>query len=59
MAVSSSTSHDCGQCHKNNNVAFADVAIETVASFNKMKTLTSDISIVVQVMKKSDILEVL
>lgn len=55
MAVSSS-SHGCDYCHKFLN--FTDVAVETIANFNKMKSLTSDISIVVQVMKKSDILEV-
>ena len=36
----------------------ADVPVETIASFNRMKSLTSDISIVVQVMKTSTLLEV-
>ncbi|CAI8029264.1 La-related protein 7, partial [Geodia barretti] len=34
------------------------VPVETIASFNRMKSLTSDISIVVQVMKTSTLLEV-
>lgn len=39
-------------------VCCTDISVETIAEFNKMKCLTSDISLVVQVMKKSELVEV-
>ena len=38
--------------------ACADVPVEVIASFNKMKSLTTDVNMVVQVMKSSSLLEV-
>ena len=35
-----------------------DISVETIASFNKMKSLTTDIKMIVQVMKSSNLLEV-
>ena len=37
---------------------YIDVSVETIAGFNKMKSLTSDISMVVQVIKRSELIEV-
>ena len=42
-------------CHA---IWFTDVSVETIASFNKMKSITSDIKMVVQAMKNSSLLEV-
>ena len=36
----------------------ADISVEIIASFNKMKSLTSNLSMVVQVMKRSELVEV-
>ena len=38
--------------------SFADVAISTIASFNRMKQITDDVNLVVKAMKMSPLLEV-
>ena len=35
-----------------------DISVEIIASFNKMKSLTSNLSMIVQVMKRSELVEV-
>lgn len=37
----------------------ADISVEVIASFNKMKSLTTDTSLIIQAMQRSSLVEVL